>query len=113
MGGFVKFLEPLKAALTKFVNGLILAKAGKSAEDVARISEEFGGIVLQHVLAASQSDLDSAEKHKQVAAQVVAIIREPGGLDAPEWLLAILQDGLDDLISALVKLAHDKGLFRS
>lgn len=111
MGGFISKLGPLKDLFFKLINRLVLTKMGKTAEDYTRISEVVGALVLEQVLAVSETPLSSEEKHKSVAAQVIAIIKEPGGIETADWVLEYLDKYLDDLIAAAVKLAHDNGLF--
>lgn len=111
MGGALKFLGPLKGPFFKLINGLIKTRIGKAAEDTARILEEVGELVLNEVMGESVSGADNAGKHKSVAERVLTTIKEPGGIEAPAWLLEYLDEYLDDLIGAAVDAAKSSGLF--
>lgn len=111
MGGFVKFLGPLKAPFFQFLNGIIKSKMGKTAEDIARIIEEIAGLVVEQVLAEQATGAPGADKHKAVAARILATIAEKDGLDLPPWAMDFLREYLDDLITAAVEAAKGAGLF--
>lgn len=113
MGGFVKFLGPLKDPFFKLINSILKNRLGKTAEDLARMLEEIAGIVLEQVLAAEGTGASGDEKHKQVAEKVIAIVKEPGGIELPSWALDFLGEYLDDLIKFAVETAKARGLFPS
>jgi len=113
MGGFTKFLGPLKGPFFSLINSVLKSKLGKTAEDLGRMLEALSDIVLEQVLAAQANGGSNDEKHKQVAAKVIAIVKEPGGVELPAWALDFLAEYLDDLIKFAVDQAKSRGLFPS